>query len=175
MLLFTLFSLNVLLVSSLYLCLSHLSVNPLPFIYFSFSHIPTIHPYLTYFLSWHLFLSVFEEGGGRNLLSCDLHCSGHFLINATDKTVAHHLMRRQQDTQNWKLPLWSQILSLFIPFSPFGTSQSPMTHPFLSLGDLPPRAHSPWHPYTNIATLQLHPRSSGAHNYYFTCHKNRCT
>ena len=163
MLLFTLFSFNVLLVSSLYLPPSPLSVKPLPFIYFSFSHIPTIHPYLTSFLSWHFFLSVSEEDSGRNLLSYDLHCSSHFLINAADKVVAHHLMRRQQATPNWKLALWSHIFSLFIPFSPPGTSQSPMTYPFLSLGDLPPWAHGPWHPNTNIATLQLHPWSSGTH------------
>ena len=169
MLLFTLFSLSVLLVSSLYLdtcVLPPFSVNPLSFIYFSFSHIPTIHTYLTYFLSWHLFLSISEEGGDRNLLNCDLHCSGHFLINTTNKVVAHHLMRRQQATPNWKLPLWSQILSLFIPCFPLGTSQSPMTYPFLSLGDLPPRSHGVWHPSTNTATFQLHPHSSTAHNTY---------
>ena len=63
-------------------------------IYFTFSHISTIHPYLTYFLSWHLFLSISEESGGKNLLSCDLYYSSHFLINAADKTIVHHLMQR---------------------------------------------------------------------------------
>ena len=100
-----------------YLFVPPISVNPLPFICFSFSHILTIHPYLTSFLSWHLFLFVFKEGGGRNLLSYDLYCAGHFFINAANKTVAHHLMRRQQATLNWKLPLWSQILSLSLSLS----------------------------------------------------------
>ena len=157
-------SLNVLLVSFSFLdtcvCL-FFSENPIFLIYSSLLHILTFHLYLTNLYSWHLSLFTFEEGGRRSLLSCDLHCSGHFLVNAADKPVTHHLMRKQQTTPNWKLPLLSQILSLFIPFSPPGTSLSPMTYPFLSLGDLPPRAHSLWHPNTNTATLQLHPRSSG--------------
>ena len=52
--------------------------------------------HLTPLLSWHLSLLTPEEDGGRNLLSFDLHCSSHFLINAADKTVAHHLMWMQQ-------------------------------------------------------------------------------
>ena len=46
-----------------------------------------------------------EEGGGRSLLSCDLHCLGHFLINAADKVVVHHLMRMQQATSGQKASL----------------------------------------------------------------------
>ena len=45
-------------------------------------------------------------------LSCKLYCLGHFLINAADKAVAHHLMRRQQATSCWKLPLLLMILFL---------------------------------------------------------------
>jgi len=67
---------------------------PLFLIYFSFSHILTIHPHLTYLLSRLLSLSIPEESGERNLLNCDLHCSSHFLINAADKVIAHHLMQR---------------------------------------------------------------------------------
>ena len=83
-----------------YLCLPPFSINPIFLIYFFFSHISTIHPYLTYLLSRLLSLSVPEEGGERNLLRCDLHCLGHFLINAPDKAVAHHLMQTQQATPN---------------------------------------------------------------------------
>ena len=93
MLLFTLFSLSVLLVSSLYLGIGVwiiFSANPPLIRYFSFPYISTIHPYLTNLLSWHLSLSKSKEGGRRSLLSYDLHCSGHFLINAADKVVAHY-------------------------------------------------------------------------------------
>ena len=38
------------------------------------------------------------------MLSCELHYSGHFLINAADKAVAHHLIRSQHATSLWKLP-----------------------------------------------------------------------
>ena len=81
------------------------SINPIFLIYFSFLYISTIHPYLTSFPSSHLFVSISEEDGGRSLLNCDLHCLGHFLINAAAKAVAHHLMQRQQATPSQKLPL----------------------------------------------------------------------
>ena len=55
----------------------------------------TIHFYLTPLLFRHFLPFTSEEGGGRNLLSCDLHYSGHFLINAADKTVVFQLMRMQ--------------------------------------------------------------------------------
>ena len=41
----------------------------------------------------------------------ELHCSGHFFINAANKAIAHHLMRRQHATSHWKLPLLSMNLS----------------------------------------------------------------
>ena len=59
---------------------------PLPLSYLNHPFSP--NPYTLMTLS----LLKLEEDGGRNLLSCDLHCSGHFLINAVDKTVVHHLM-----------------------------------------------------------------------------------
>ena len=62
-------------------------VNPSFLKYFSFLLISTIHPYLTSFLSWHLSLSTSEENSERSLLSCDLHCSDHFLINVVDKAI----------------------------------------------------------------------------------------
>ena len=127
MLLFTLFSLSVLLVSSLYLGIFvwiFLSVNP-PFLIHSFlHHISTIHHNLTNLLLWHLSLFTFEEGGGRNLLSYNLHCSGHILINVADKAIAHQLMRRQKATPNYKLLLGSLILSLQIIVPTWNTSES---------------------------------------------------
>ena len=73
-------------------------------IYFYLYHISTLHSHLTSLLSWHLLLLTSEEDGERNLLRCDLHCSGHFLINAADKAVAYHLMRIQQAIPDQKLP-----------------------------------------------------------------------
>ena len=107
-------SLNVLLVSvqyfffffSRYLHFSILfSINPSFLIYFSYPHISTIHHYLTSFSFWHSSLFPSEEGGRRSLLSYDLHYSGHFLINAVDKAVAHHLMWRRQATPHQKFTL----------------------------------------------------------------------
>ena len=47
-----------------------------------------------------LVFSTFEEGSGRSLLNCDLYCLGHFIINAANKAVTHHLMQRRQATPN---------------------------------------------------------------------------
>ena len=47
----------------------------------------------------------------NKLLSYELYCSSYFLINAVDKTVAHHLMRRELATSRWKLPLLSVTFS----------------------------------------------------------------
>ena len=110
-------SLSVLLVSFLYhgTCASiPFSVNRLFLIYSSLPHISTFHLYLTNLPSWHFVSFASEECGRRSLLSYYLHCSGYFLINATDKVVSHHLMQRQKVTPNWKFPLWSLILSLQI-------------------------------------------------------------
>ena len=38
------------------------------------------------------------------MLSCGPHCSGHFLINATDKAVVFQLMQMQQATPSLKHP-----------------------------------------------------------------------
>ena len=104
-------SLYVLLVSLQYFCFQILvfqnsfSVNHHFLIYFSFFYISTIHHYLTSFSFWHSSLFPSEEGGRRSLLSYDLHYSGHFLINAVDKAVAHHLIRRRQATPHQKFTL----------------------------------------------------------------------
>ena len=98
---------------SWYLCLVPFSLKTLSFLYTPPSfHILTFHFYLTNLSPWHLSFFTSEESDRKSLLSCDLHCSGHFLINVADKAVVHHLMRWQQATLNWKLPLFSLILSL---------------------------------------------------------------
>ena len=76
----------------------------LSLIYSYLYHIFTIHSYLTPFLRWHLVLLASEEGRGRNLLSCDFHYSGHFLIIAADKSGIYHLMQMQQAAPGQKLP-----------------------------------------------------------------------
>ena len=159
-------SLNVLLVSFSFLdtcvCL-FFSENPIFLIYSSLLHILTFHLYLTNLYSWHLSLFTFEEGGRRSLLSCDLHCSGHFLVNAADKPVTHHLMRKQQTTPNWKLPLFSLILSLQTILPTWNASKSFVSSPPL-LGRI--SFLGTWYPHISTTTLQFHPRSSGTHN----CH-----
>ena len=160
-------SLSVLLVSFLYhdTCASiPFSVNPLFLIYSSLPHISTFHLYLTNLPSWHFVSFASEECGRRSLLSYYLHCSGYFLINATDKVVAHHLMQRQKVTPNWKFPLWSLILSLQILLPTWSASES-FDSPLALLGRS--SSSGPWHPHTNTATLQLHPQSSGTYNNFF--------
>ena len=96
--LFTLLSLSS--SSSFLLCLSLsdtfvsplLLVHLLVLIYLCLYHISTIHSHLTSLLLWHLLLLTLEKDGGMNLLNCDLHYLGHFLINAADKAVAHYLI-----------------------------------------------------------------------------------
>ena len=139
------------------------SVNPLFLIYSSLLHILTFHLYLTNLYSWHLSHFTSEEGGRRSLLSCDLHCSGYFLVNAGDKAVTHHLMRRQQATPNWKLPLLSLILSLQTILPTWNASKSFVSSPPL-LGRI--SSLGTWYPHISTTTLQFRPRSSGTHN----CH-----
>ena len=89
--------------------------NALSFHYIALLHcILTIHFYLTPFHFRHLLPFTSEEGGGRNLLSCGLHCLGHFLINAVDKTTVFQLMRMQQAIPGLKhpSPLSSTLLIL---------------------------------------------------------------
>ena len=83
------------------------------FIYFYPHHISTIHFHLTSLLLWHLLLFTFEEDGGRNLLSCGLLCSGHFLINMADKTIVYHLTWMQKATPDHKLPYCPLTSTLF--------------------------------------------------------------
>ena len=89
--------------------------NALSFHYIALLHyILTIHFYLTPFHFRHLLPFTSEEGGGRNLLSCGLHCLGHFLINAADKATVFQLMRMQQAIPRLKhpSPLSSTLLIL---------------------------------------------------------------
>ena len=88
---FCLFSLSL----SLSLSLIPFPMHPPFLIYLYLHHIFTIHFYLASLLFWYLLPFTFETGGGRDLLSCDLYCSGHFLINAADKAVVYHLTRMQ--------------------------------------------------------------------------------
>ena len=52
----------------------------------------------------HLLPFTSGEDGGRNLVSCFLHCSSHFLINAANKADVFQLMQKQQATPGLKLP-----------------------------------------------------------------------
>ena len=82
-------------------------------IYLYLHHISTIHFYLPSLLTWHLLPFTSEEDGGRSLLSCSLHYSGHFFITAADKTVVYHLMRMQKATLGQKLPYHPLTSTLF--------------------------------------------------------------
>ena len=132
------------------------------------------HPFLPNPLPFPTLAS--EEGRGRNLLSCGLYCSGHFLINAADKTIVFQLMRMQQAIPGLKhpyYPLSSTLLILTSFWMPRST-----TICFLlprATSSLRPVAYSiltsllrPFNflfgPQANIAILQLLPRSLGTHN-----------
>ena len=138
-------------------------------IYLYLYHISIIHSHLTSLLLWHLLLWTSEEDGGRNLLSCNLHCSGHFLINATDKTVVYHLMWMQQATPDQKFHYYPLTFTLFKLQLSLRILYSTLIHFFPSSGSFLPQAHGLQYSHTNAATLQLHPRSSGSHNFYM-CH-----
>ena len=101
---------------SLSLCLSlfpPFSILPPFLVYFYLPHIFMIHFYLTSLFFWHLLFFTSEASGRRDLLSCNLYYSGHFLINAVDKTVVYHLMRMQQATLGQKLPYYLLTSTLF--------------------------------------------------------------
>ena len=141
---------------------------PLPYISLPLSYLH--HPsHLTSLLLWHLLLLTSDEDGERNLLSCDLHYSGHFLINATDKTVVYHLMWMQQATPDQKFHYYPLTFTLFRLQLSLRILYSTLIHFFPSSGSFLPQAHGLQYSHTNAATLQLHPRSSGSHNFYM-CH-----
>ena len=97
-----------------FLSFSILLLMLFPFIiYLYFHYIFTIHFYLTPLLFRHLLHFTFKEDGRRNLLSCGLHCSGHFLINAIDKVIVYNLMWMQQATLGQKLPYYRLTSTLF--------------------------------------------------------------
>ena len=106
---------------SMHSALSHLfflppSPNALSFHYIALFHrILTINFYLTPLLFQHLLPFTSEEDGGWNLLSYGLYCSGHFLINTTDKDVGFQLMQMQQATPGLKLPYCPLSSTLFWP------------------------------------------------------------
>ena len=129
-------------------------------IYLYLHHILTIHFHLTPLLSWHLLPFTSEEDSGRNLLSYGLHCSGHFLINATNKTIVYHLMRMPQATPDQKLPYWPLASTLSKLQIPLRIPQSTMIHFFSSSGGHLPRSRGLQHSHINVATFQLHPQFS---------------
>ena len=73
------------------------------------------------------------------MLSFEFYYSGHFLINAANKVVASHLMRKQWVSFHWKLPspaltltehhpLHSAFQEVFCPLSSY-----PPANPLLRL------------------------------------------
>ena len=127
-------------------------------IYFYLHHISTIHFYLTSLLSWHLLPFTSEEDVGKSLLSCALHCSDYFLINAIDKAVVYFLMRMQQATPGQKLPYCPLTSTLFRSYLLLKIPQSTMIHFFSSSGGFLPWACGLQYFYINATTFQLHPR-----------------
>ena len=140
---------------SWHLCLDPFLCKP------HFSYISTIHPYLTYLLSWHLSLPVSEEHGGRNLLSYDLHCSGHFLINAADKVIVYHLIQMKHATPGQKLPYCPLTSTSFRFELPLRIPQNTMIHFFSSSSGFFPWACGLQYFHVSTATFQLPSRSSG--------------
>ena len=133
-----------------------------PFIlYLSFHHIFTIHFYLTSLLFRHLLPFTSEEDGGRNLLSSELHCSDHFLINATNKAIVYHLLWMQQATPGQKFPYCPLTSTLFRSHLLLRIPQRTMIHFFFSSGGFLPWARGLQSFYINAATFQLHSQSSG--------------
>ena len=130
-------------------------------IYLYLHHIFTIHFYLTSLPFWHLLPFTSKEDGGRNLLSCGLHCSGHFLINVADKVVVSHLMRMQQATSSQKLPYCPLTSTLFRSRLPLRIPQIIMIHFFSSSGGFLPWARGLQYFHVNAATFQLHPQFLG--------------
>jgi len=54
-----------------------------------------------------------EAGGGKDLPSYSLQCSGHFPINVADKAIVYHLMQMQQATSGQQLPYCLRTSTLF--------------------------------------------------------------
>ena len=112
-----------------------------PFIiYLYFHHIFTIHFYLppSFFDTLLPFTS--KEDSGRNLLICDLYCSGHFLINAADKAIVYHLIQMQHATPGQKLPYCPLTSTSFRSELPLRIPQNTMIHFFSSLSGFFPWA-----------------------------------
>ena len=96
---------------------------------------PNLPPFMT-FVTFYI-----KEDGGRNLLSCGLHCSGHFFINAADKAIVYYLMWMQHATPNHKLPYCPLTSTLFRLQLPLRILQSTVIHFFPSSGGFLPQAH----------------------------------
>ena len=131
--------------------------NALSFHYIALLHrILTNHFYLTPFHFRHLLPFTSEEGGGRNLLSCGLHCLGHFLMNAVDKTTVFQLMRMQQAIPGLKHP--SPLSSTLLILTSFWMPQSTMIRFLPSSGWLLPLGRwltASWHHYCDPLTSSL--------------------
>ena len=133
-----------------------------PFIlYLSFHHVFTIHFYLTSLLFRHLLPFTSEEDSGRNLLSSELHCSDHFLINAANKAIVYHLLWMQQATPGQKFPYCPLTSTLFRSWLPLRIPKSTMIHFISSLSGFFPWARGLQYFHINVATFRLPPRSSG--------------
>ena len=157
------------------------SPNALSFHYIALFHrILTINFYPTPLLFQHLLPFTSEEDGGWNLLSYGLYCSGHFLINTTDKAVGFQLMQMQQATPGLKLPYCPLSSTLFWPWLPSECLEVPwfVSSPPRAASSLRPIAYSifasllrPFNfllgPRANMVTFRLHPRSSGTHSFHF--------
>ena len=119
-----------------------ISIHLLSLIYLHLHHILTIHFHLTPFLFWHLLLLSFEEDGRRNLISCDLHYLGHFLINVANKTIVYHLiqMHATSCTRPEASLMSPDFLSLFRFQLPLRVLQSTLIYFFPSLSGFLPRA-----------------------------------
>ena len=122
-------------------------------IYFYLHHISTIHFYLPSLLTWHLLPFTSEEDGGRSLLSCSLHYSGHFFINMADKAIVYHLMQMQQTTAGQKLIYCPLTSILFRSYLLLKIPQSTMIHFFSSSGGFLPWACGLQYFYINVATF----------------------
>ena len=118
------------------------------------------HPFLPNPLPFPTLAS--EEGHGRNLLSCGLYCSSHFLINAADKAIVFQLMRMQQAIPGLKHPYYPLSSTLLILTS-FWMPRSTTIRFLPSSGDFFPWAGGLQHLDVITVTLQLPLRSSGQH------------
>ena len=115
------------------------------FIYFYTSCILALHLQSSRSSLGHLSYQTPVEGGRRDYLAVNLLFMGHFLINAANKVVASHLMRRQQVSFHRKLLSPTLTLSLNTILSTqvsrryFVFPSSLWANPLLGFKVLPPK------------------------------------